>query len=105
LPASVTAAIDELAFELIFIVAVALPVIVGAKVKVYATVPEGRRVRGNVGPVTENSLLETLIPEICNGLVPGLEMLIVCVDFCPTTTVWKLKELAERDISGACFEL
>lgn len=50
-----------------------------------------------------NSGLDTDGAEICREAVPVLEIWKVWVAFWPTMTVWKLKELAERERPGMVF--
>jgi hypothetical protein len=47
--------------------------------------------------VTENSLFVTFKAETCRGALPVLARVKVLVDFWPTTTVWKLNELADTE--------
>ena len=77
LPARETLADRTAAFEAMLSVAAAVPAAVGANVTAYAALAAGAIFCGKAGPVTENSLLDTAIPEISSTAVPVLEILMV----------------------------
>ena len=90
----------------ILTVAETLAAAVGAKVTVYARLPDGGIDCGIEGPAMENCLSETEREEIVAEAVPVFEMVSVCLAVCPTTTFWKLNEVAEkeREREGGCVE-
>lgn len=100
LPERAIAAGLDAAFVVMVTVAVALPAVVGAKVRVNVTLSEGRIETGTGGPEMVNSLSETAKPDSCRVAVPVFETLNVLDAFWPTTTAWKLNELAERERPG-----